>query len=242
MRILGLLGGMSWESTSHYYRRINELVRERMGGLHSAELILWSVDFAEIERLQGSGQWTAAGERLAECGKRLASSGAEALILCTNTMHIVADALESAARIPLIHIADPTGEAVNAAGCSRPLLLATRYTMEGHFYTGRLRERFGLTIHVPQAEDCKEIHRVIFEELCLGIVRADSKTAFLRIVARAHEEFSVDAVILGCTEVRMLLNENNISLPLFDTTELHAKAAVDFALSGSGSHALKSDA
>jgi aspartate racemase len=231
MRIVGLLGGMSWESTSFYYRRLNQLVQERLGGLHSMELLLWSVDFAEMEKLQADGNWTAAGERLAECGRRLARSGAEALVLCTNTMHIVAQMVEAGAGIPILHVADPTGAALRAAGCRRPLLLATRYTMEEDFYTGYLRDKFGLSVHIPDDKDRPEVHRVIFEELCLGVVKTESKDAFLSIVSRAQEEYHVDSVILGCTEVHMLLSQADLYLPVFDTTELHARAAVDFALS-----------
>lgn len=229
MRLLGLIGGMSWESTALYYRHLNELTRERLGGLHSARLLLWSVDFAEIAALQHDGRWDEAGERLAEAAARLEGAGAEALVLCTNTMHKLADRLQAAVGIPLLHIADATGEAIVAAGCKRPALLATRFTMEQPFYAGRLRERFGLDPQVPDEAGRTEIHRIIYEELCRGVVTATSREAVLGHIDRLRRQ-GADCVILGCTELTMLLGPEHVDLPLFDTTRLHAEAAVAFAL------------
>ena len=229
MRLLGLIGGMSWESTAIYYRHLNEMVRERQGGLHSARLLLWSVDFAEIATLQHDGRWDEAGARLAEAAVRLEQAGAEGLVLCTNTMHKLADRLEAAVGIPLLHIADATGEAIAAAGCSRPALLATRFTMEQPFYAGRLRERFGLDPRVPDEAERAEVHRIIYEELCRGVVADASRRAALRCIERLRAQ-GADGVILGCTELTMLLGLGDVDLPLFDTTRLHAEAAVAFAL------------
>ena len=229
MRLLGLIGGMSWESTAIYYRHLNEMVRERQGGLHSARLLLWSVDFAEIAALQHDGRWDEAGARLAEAAVRLEQAGAEGLVLCTNTMHKLADRLEAAVGIPLLHIADATGEAIAAAGCSRPALLATRFTMEQPFYAGRLRERFGLDPRVPDEAERAEVHRIIYEELCRGVVTDASRRAALRSIDRLRDQ-GADSVILGCTELTMLLGLGDVDLPLFDTTRLHAEAAVAFAL------------
>ena len=233
MRLLGLIGGMSWESTAIYYRHLNELVRERLGGLHSARLLLWSVDFAEIAALQHDGRWDEAGERLIEAARRLEAAGAAGLVLCTNTMHKLADRLQAAVGIPLLHIADATGEAIAAAGCSRPALLATRFTMEQPFYAGRLRERFGLDPLVPDEAGRAEIHRIIYEELCRGVVTDASRRAALRSIDRLRDQ-GADSVILGCTELTMLLGPADVELPVFDTTRLHAEAAADFALSPGG--------
>lgn len=229
MRLLGLIGGMSWESTAIYYRHLNEMVRERLGGLHSAPLMLWSVDFAEIAALQHDGLWDEAGEQLAEVAVGLERSGAQGLVLCTNTMHRLADRLQAAVGIPLLHIADATGEAIVAAGCSRPALLATRFTMEQTFYVGRLRERFGLDPRVPDEAGRTEVHRIIYEELCRGVVTAASRQATLGHIHRLRQQ-GADSVILGCTELTMLLGPEHVDVPLFDTTRLHAEAAVMFAL------------
>ena len=229
MRLLGLIGGMSWESTAIYYRHLNELVRERLGGLHSARLLLWSVDFAEIAALQHDGHWDEAGERLIDVAKGLERAGAEGLVLCTNTMHKLAGRLQAAVDIPLLHIADATGVAIVAAGCRRPALLATRFTMEQPFYALRLRERFGLDPRVPDEAGRAEIHRIIYEELCRGVVTDASRRAALRCIDDLRGQ-GADCVILGCTELTMLLGPGDVDLPLFDTTRLHAEAAVAFAL------------
>ncbi|MGD9510781.1 MAG: aspartate/glutamate racemase family protein [Geminicoccaceae bacterium] len=229
MRLLGLIGGMSWESTAIYYRHLNEMVRERLGGLHSAHLLLWSVDFAEIAALQHDGRWEEAGDRLAAAAARLERAGVEGLVLCTNTMHLLADRLQAAVGIPLLHIADATGEAIVAAGCKRPALLATRFTMEQAFYAGRLRERFGLDPRAPDGTGRGEVHRIIYEELCRGVVTEASRRAALGHIHRLRDQ-GADSVILGCTELTMLLGPEQVDLPLFDTTRLHAEAAVAFAL------------
>ena len=230
MRTLGLIGGMSWESTAIYYRLLNELARERLGGLHSARLALWSVDFAEIAELQHAGDWAGAGAILVDAGLRLRRAGAEALVLCTNTMHKLADELETTAGLPLLHIADATAAAVRAAGCHRPALLATRFTMEQDFYLGRLRERHGVHAIVPGEAGRTLVHEVIYEELCRGIVRPESKAAYLTEIGRLRER-GADGVILGCTEIGMLIDQEDLDLPVFDTTRLHAEWAMEFALS-----------
>jgi aspartate racemase len=232
MRLLGLIGGMSWESTAIYYRHLNELVRERLGGLHSARLLLWSVDFAEIAALQHDGRWDEAGERLVAVAEGLERAGAEGLVLCTNTMHKLADRLQAAVDIPLLHIADATGRAIVVAGCRRPALLATRFTMEQPFYAHRLREGFGLDPQVPDEAGRSEIHRIIYEELCRGIVTGVSRQAVLGHLDRLRD-LGADSVILGCTELTMLLGPEHVDLPLFDTTRLHAEAAVAFVLAES---------
>ena len=229
MRTIGLLGGMSWESSAEYYRLVNEAVRERLGGFHSAKCLMLSVDFAEIEAMQASGDWEAAGERLAECARSLEAGGAELLILCTNTMHRLAGEIDAAVSIPFVHIADPTGAAIEAAGIGTIGLLGTRYTMEGEFYADRLRERHGLGVLVPEEPDRTMIHDVIYEELVLGDVRDDSRERYRRTI-----ETLVDAgaggIILGCTEIGLLVGEPDSSVPLFDTTRLHAEAAVELAI------------
>ena len=228
LRLLGLIGGMSWESTAIYYRHLNELARERLGGLHSARLLLWSVDFAEIAHLQHEGDWAGAEVVLVEAARRLEAAGAEALVLCTNTMHKMADGLQAAVAIPLLHIADATALALRAAGATRPILLATRFTMEQEFYKGRLRERHGLNAIVPGEAGRDLVHRVIYDELCRGIVRAESKAAYLDLIEGLRRE-GADSVILGCTEVTMLIGQADLDLPVFDTTRLHAEAAMSFA-------------
>jgi aspartate racemase len=229
MRMLGLLGGMSWESTAIYYRHLNEIARDRLGGLHSARLLLWSVDFAEVAERQHAGDWQGAGAILTNAAKRLEDSGAEALVICTNTMHLVAPKIEAATSIPLIHIADATAVAVKRAGSRRPALLATRFTMEQDFYKGRLRERHGIEALIPDEAGRDLVHRVIYEELCLGIVSPASKAAYLSEIERLRQA-GADGVILGCTEVGMLIAASDVTLPVFDTTRIHAEAAMDFAL------------
>jgi aspartate racemase len=230
MRRLGLIGGMSWESTALYYRYLNEGVRERLGGLHSAELVLRSVDFAGIAAMQTTGDWTQAGEAMAACARDLERAGAEALLLCTNTMHLLAPAIEAATRLPLLHIADATGEAIRRTGNSRPALLATRFTMEQDFYRGRLRDRHGLDPRIPGEGPRQEIHRIIYEELCRGVVTPQSKARYLAEIEALRQEQAIDGVILGCTEIGMLIDAGDLDLPVFDTTRLHAEAGVDFML------------
>jgi aspartate racemase len=229
MRRLGLLGGMSWESTALYYRQLNDLARERLGGLHSAPLLLWSFDFAQIAEHQHAGDWAGAAALLVDAARRVHHAGAEALVLCTNTMHKLADEVQAAVPIPLVHIADATAEAVRRGGSQRPALLATAFTMEQDFYVGRMRERYGIGPLVPDPEGRALVHRIIYEELCRGIVRPESKAACLDQVRRLRER-GADGVILGCTEVTMLIGQADVDLPVFDSTRLHVEAAMAFAL------------
>jgi aspartate racemase len=230
MKTIGLLGGMSWESTALYYRIINETVRDRLGSLHSARLILASVDFHEIERLQQTGDWDRAGELLAQSARSIEAAGAQNLVLCTNTMHKVAAAIEGAIRIPLLHIADPTGEAIVRAGYRRIGLLGTRFTMEQEFYRARLQTRFDLDVLTPEMHDRDVVHRIIYEELCLGRVLEPSRQAYREIIARLVAR-GAQAIVMGCTEITMLVNADDSSVPLFDTTYLHAVAAAEEAIS-----------
>lgn len=229
MQTIGLLGGMSWESSAEYYRIINETVKERLGGLHSAQLLLYSVDFAPIEQLQHAGEWAQTGVMLAADAQRLERGGADFFLLCTNTMHTVIDAITSAVSIPCIHIADPTAEAIRAAGYQQVGLLGTRFTMEQDFYRGRLEQEHGLTVLVPDLAGRETVHRIIYEELVLGIIRDDSRAAYQRVMADLVER-GAEAIILGCTEIMLLVGADDASVPLFDTTRLHAEAAVTRAL------------
>ena len=229
MKTLGLLGGMSWESTVPYYRIINETVRERLGGLHSARLILYSVDFHDIERLQQAGAWDEAGTILADAARALEAAGAEGLALCTNTMHKVAPAIEAAVTIPLLHIADPTAAAVKAAGLHAVGLLGTRFTMEQDFYRGRLMEQHGLTVIIPDPADRAIVHRVIYEELCQGDLRPESRAQYRAIMQRLIEA-GAEGIILGCTEIALLVGPDDAPVPLFDTTRLHARSAARWAM------------
>jgi aspartate racemase len=229
MKTIGLIGGLSWESTAPYYRHLNEGVRERLGGLHSARIVLWSFDFAQVEALQAEGDWAAATRLMEDAARRLAGAGAELIVIASNTMHRMADEVEAAAGLPLIHIADATGLAVRAAGLRRPALLATRYTMEQDFYRGRLAARHGVEAMVPDERGRELVHRIIYEELCVGIVRAQSKAAYLEEIERLRRQ-GADGVILGCTEVGLLLGPEDTDLPMFDTTRLHVEKALDVAL------------
>jgi aspartate racemase len=229
MRTIGLLGGMSWESTAVYYRRINEQVRERLGGLHSAEVLMRSVDFDRIVALQQADAWDEAGAELAGLARNLETAGADCVLICTNTMHKLAETVQNAISVPLLHITDTTGQAVQAAGHRRPLLLATRYTMEQDFYLARLRDTFDLAPIVPNAADRALVHDVIFRELCCGQVHDASRRLYLEVIAKAQAA-GADSVILGCTEIGLLIAPQHIDLPTFDSTFLHADAAVAFAL------------
>jgi aspartate racemase len=226
---IGLLGGMSWESSAEYYRLINEATRARLGGLHSADCMLRSVDFADIEELQRAGAWDEAGERLAAEARQLVAAGAELIVLCTNTMHKATDAIVAAVDVPFIHIADATAAAVMAAGLSTVGLLATAYTMEQDFYVGRLRDRHGLNVLVPDERDRRIVHNVIYDELCVGIVSDDSRDAYREIIGGLVERGAA-GVLLGCTEIGLLIGQPDSEVPVFDTTVLHAQSAVDFAL------------
>jgi len=232
LKILGLIGGMSWESTVPYYRLINETIKARLGGLHSAKIVLYSVDFAEVEHLQASGQWQAAGALLADVAQRLEGAGADALVLCTNTMHKVADAITSSVGIPLLHIADPTAQAIRRAGHTTVGLLGTRFTMEQDFYRQRL-EQHGLTVLTPGQADRERVHQVIYHELCLGEVRDASRQAYLQVIAELGAR-GAQAIILGCTEIGLLIQAPDCALPLFDTTALHARSAAHWAMSVPG--------
>ncbi|WEJ73620.1 aspartate/glutamate racemase family protein [Pseudomonas sp. PSE14] len=229
MKTIGLIGGMSWESTIPYYRQINQTIKERLGGLHSAKIVLYSVDFHEIERLQHAGDWDAAGALLADAARSLRAAGADFLVLCTNTMHKVAPAIEAAVDIPLLHIADPTAEAIREAGVTKVGLLGTRFTMEQAFYKDRLQERFDLQVLTPSDDERQVVHRIIYEELCLGRILDESRDAYRRIIASLVER-GAQAVILGCTEISLLVGPQDASVPLFDTTAIHARRAAERAL------------
>ncbi|TKI02948.1 aspartate/glutamate racemase family protein [Martelella alba] len=229
MKTLGLLGGMSWESTLPYYRLINQGIGERLGGLHSADLILCSLDFADIARWQSEGDWPRAGRLLAEKARLLEQSGAQAIVLCTNTMHKVADTIEQACSLPLLHIADATGRAVRRRGLRRVGLLGTGFTLREDFYRRRLESGFGLEVLVPDEADIDDIHRVIFDELCRGQIREASRQSLRRIIARL-EARGIQGLILGCTELGLLISAEDCQGALFDTTAIHAADAVAFAL------------
>jgi aspartate racemase len=222
--LIGLLGGMSWESSAEYYRLLNELTRERRGDLHSAECLLWSVDFAEIEGYQERGEWDAAGARLADAAQGLERAGADFLVLCTNTMHKVAPAIEAAVGIPLLHLVDATAETLRTAGVTRVGLLGTRFTMEDGFYTDRMAEQ-GISCLVPGAEEREVVHRVIYDELCLGVVRNESRATYVDVVAGLAAR-GAEGVILGCTEIELLLHQEDVEIPAFLSTRLHVEAAL----------------
>jgi aspartate racemase len=228
MKTLGLIGGMSWESTIPYYRIINQTVSRELGGFHSAKILLFSVDFHEIEILQREGDWDRSGEILADAAQRLETAGADLLVICTNTMHLVAPAIERAIRIPLLHIADATADAIQRAGLQTVGLLGTRFTMEQPFYRERLEAR-GLKVIVPEANDRETVHRVIYDELCRGKIHSASRAAYDDIMRHLVEQ-GAEGIILGCTEIGLLVGPDNASVPLFDTTELHARAAAMRAL------------
>lgn len=229
MKTIGLIGGMSWESSLEYYRIINQRVRALCGGLHSAQSLMYSVDFAEIEALQHQAKWDEAALILADAAQRLERGGADMVVLCTNTMHKVADVITDAIQIPLLHIADPTAEAIRARGLSRVGLLGTRFTMEQEFYKGRLAKQHGLEVLIPERADRDSVHRIIYEELCLGVISSESKAEYLRIMQRLQDS-GAEAIILGCTEIGLLVQDEDSHLPLFDTTKLHAYAAVALAI------------
>jgi aspartate racemase len=226
---IGLLGGMSWESSAEYYRFVNEATRERLGGLHSADCILRSVDFAAIEPLQREGRWEEAGALLAGEALALVNAGAELLVLCTNTMHKLADAITAAIDVPFVHIADTTAEAVRRAGLDTVGLLATAYTMEQDFYVGRLEDRHGIDVIVPGEDDRRLVHRVIYEQLCVGVVDDGSREQYRRVMGELVQR-GAQGILLGCTEIDLLVGPDDASVPVFDTTRLHAERAVELAL------------
>lgn len=229
MKTIGLIGGMSWESTVPYYRLINEGIKQRLGGLHSARVVLYSVDFHDIEVLQHNGRWDEAGALLATAARALQSAGADFIVLCTNTMHKVTPAIEAAVTIPLLHIADPTAEAVRQAGIHTVGLLGTHFTMEEDFYRGRLEAQHGLEVVIPDAADRDIVHRVIYDELCLGVTREASRAVYRAVIGRLIAQ-GAEGIILGCTEIGLLVKPEDAMVPLFDTTALHAASAVEFSL------------
>ncbi|TDR78342.1 aspartate/glutamate racemase family protein [Paludibacterium purpuratum] len=231
MKTIGLIGGMSWESSAHYYRLINQAVRQRLGGQHNARSLLLSVDFAEVEAWQVQGDWHRLAECMARAAQQLEAAGAGCIVLCTNTMHKVADTLGAASSLPLLHIADATGDALRAAGHQRIGLLGTRYTMEQDFYRGRLEQRHGLQVLTPDAAARVQLHDIIYRELCQGIIRAASRKT-LQIMIDELQREGAQAVVLGCTEIGLLIGQADVALPVFDTTALHAEAAVRWYLDG----------
>ncbi len=229
MKTIGLLGGMSWESSLEYYRIVNELVRGRLGGHSSAKCVMYSVDFAEIERFQNAGDWTEAAYVLAAAGQGVQAAGADCLVLCTNTMHKIAGEIISQISIPFIHIADPTAEKIKAAGIQKIGLLGTDFTMSQAFYKGRLVQEHGLDVLIPNEENRATVHRIIYEELVMGEIKPESKEAYIQIINELIAD-GAEGIILGCTEIGLLVQDGDCDKPLFDTTFLHAEAAVDFAL------------
>jgi len=227
-RVIGMLGGMSWESSAQYYRLANELVRERLGGLHSARIVLASMDFADVEALQAAGRWDEAGQLLAEAAKGLEAAGADLLLICTNTMHKVADQVQAAVEIPLLHLGDATAQAVTRAGLATVGLPGTAFTMEQDFYRDRLTSH-GLQVLIPPPDDRAEVHRVIYDELCLGVVREESRQAYSDAIVRLVQA-GAEGVILGCTEIELLISATDSPVPVFPTTRLHVEAAVDASL------------
>ena len=230
MKTIGLLGGMSWESTLGYYRIINEGVKSALGGLHSAQIAMYSVDFEPIEKLQHTGDWEGTARILAEAAQNIESAGADFLLICTNTMHKVAPEIEGAIQIPLLHIADATAETLLQEGIKAVGLLGTAFTMEQDFYKGRLSAKYGLEVLVPDEKDRQIAHKVIYNELCLGKIQADSKAEYLRIIKLLADR-GAEAVILGCTEISMLVSQADTNVRLLDTTAIHAEKAVEYALS-----------
>lgn len=231
MKTIGLIGGMSWESTAEYYRIINQTIKERLGGHHSGKILLYSVDFSEIETLQREGRWGEATEFMCHAAMRVERGGAECVLICTNTMHKMAAEVQQAVKIPLLHIADATAMATKKRGIERVALLGTKYTMEEDFYKGRLREKYGFEVLVPPEEERDTINQTIYDELCLGKVEGASRKRFVQIIERLKER-GAEGVILGCTEISLLIKQKDCPLELFDTTAIHARAAVDFALEG----------
>jgi len=232
MKTIGLLGGMSWESSIEYYRIINEEVNARLGGLHSAQSLMYSVDFADIEKLQHAGDWDVLTQAMIDAAKRLERGGADFLVICTNTMHRMAPEVGAAINIPLLHIADATANAIKAHGLQTVGLLGTRFTMEGDFYRGKLENDHGLRVLIPDDEGRETVHRIIYDELVQGIIREDSRKAYLDVIGDLQTK-GAQGVILGCTEIPLLVKQKDVTIPIFDTTTIHAKAAVDWAFRNS---------
>lgn len=229
MKTIGLLGGMSWESSIEYYRILNETMRARLGGLHSAKCLLYSVDFAEVEPLQHQGRWDEAAELMVQAAQRLEHGGADLIVICTNTMHKLADEVQSHVGIPILHIADATAQAVKAKGFTTVGLLGTKFTMEEDFYRGRLCRKHGLRVLLPDSDERDMVHRVIFDELCMGTIRDSSRARYLEVCQRLADA-GAQGIILGCTEIGLLIRQQDTTIPLFDTTQVHAEKAVDWAL------------
>ncbi len=229
MKTIGLIGGMSWESSLEYYRIINETVKTRLGGLHSAKSLMFSFDFEEIEQLQHAGNWAEATRMMIQAGRQLERGGADFVIICTNTMHKMADDVQAAITIPLLHIADATAEAIRAQGLNKIGLLGTNFTMEEAFYKGRLTDKFGLDVLVPARPERQVVHDIIYDELCLGVTKPDSRAQYRQIMAEMVAA-GAEGIILGCTEIGLLVNQEDSSVPLFDTTVIHAETAVAYAL------------
>ncbi|MGO4348355.1 aspartate/glutamate racemase family protein [Paenibacillus sp. MCAF9] len=229
MKTMGLIGGMSWESSVLYYQTINQKVKEKLGKLHSAKSIMYSVDFEQIKTLQEQGNWDEATEIMIDCAQKLELAGAEFIIICTNTMHKMAKEVEDAVSIPLLHIADATANEIIKDGIKKVALLGTAFTMEQPFYKGRLSEKFGIDVIIPNESERKMIHDIIYEELCLGIINEQSRESYVKIINRLSEQ-GAEAIILGCTEITLLISQDICSVPLYDTARIHAECAVDFAL------------
>ncbi|MFZ6039875.1 aspartate/glutamate racemase family protein [Vibrio natriegens] len=229
MKTVGMVGGMSWESTASYYKALNEGVKSRLGGLHSAKICLYSVDFDEIEKLQHQGKWSETALILAEAAKSVERGGADFLMICTNTMHKVVPEIESQISIPILHIADATAESLVQNGVTKVGLLGTRFTMEQDFYKGRISEKFGIDVVVPTADEQTVVHDIIYQELCLGEIKSESRDRYLKIIANLHAQ-GAQAVILGCTEIALLVKQSDTTVPLYDTTEIHAAHGVEWAL------------
>ena len=230
MKTIGLVGGMSWESTAEYYRIINQRVKERAGGFHSAKLVMYSVDFDEVETRQHRGEWQELTAMMIDAAQRVERAGADFILICTNTMHLMADDVQTSIRIPLLHIVDVTAQAVTARSFTKVALLGTRFTMEKDFYKGRLRQKHGLEVIVPEEKDREVIHAILYNELCLGEIKEPSRQTFREIIARL-ETRGAQGIILGCTEIPLIVSQKDYAIPLFDTTAIHAEAAVDYALS-----------
>lgn len=229
MKTIGLIGGLSWESTVEYYRLLNESVKAKLGGLHSAKILLYSFDFAEIETLQHQGNWDQATRLMIEAAQKLEKGKADFLLICSNTMHKMADAVQADISIPLLHIADPTAEKILAHGFHKIGLLGTRFTMEQDFYRGRLANKYGLEVIIPNQQDVEVVHNIIYQELCLGEIKLESKKHYIQIMETLVSQ-GVEAIILGCTEIMLLIQPADSAVPLFDTTAIHAEAAVEYAI------------
>ncbi|MBT4398642.1 MAG: aspartate/glutamate racemase family protein, partial [Bacteroidetes bacterium] len=228
-KTIGMIGGMSWESSLEYYRILNEQIKQKLGGLHSAQCLMYSVDFGPIAQLQHDNDWEELSRIMVETGQRLEKGGADFIIICTNTMHKMAKEVGAGISIPLIHIADATAEEIKRQGLNTVALLGTRFTMEQDFYKGRLAEKHGLKVLTPDDTDMDTIHRIIYKELCLGTILKDSKTEYLRIIEKLIDQ-GAEGIILGCTEIPLLVKQKDVSVPILDTTQLHAEAAVEFAI------------